>query len=330
MSKCHIQLILISTLVPLMAACANSQAKEPNLGSQEKSLNSEMSIAWLGNGARILVDGRWLYDAQGKSFKHINFLMPSSGNSISSVQYFSYPDGYSVFRYDGRDQLYIYDIQRENGVGVKIPNWVSGESEIQEDNTINNVPVWLDEKTLYVHQFYKQSPDNFACSVYSVNTASWKKLDSKDCLESSFFYISEITSLGNGLVATLSSAEGQQSLDLFQVYLKGERLVQKLVAKLDINAVVPTQIQRKSKNSYNLVVPCVLEAKKALECVPQSTQYWSVYEWFPMQDKLQERYKMLSHAVYAAPNSDEFAWVEKNKLCEGKPYNKNDNCVGIK
>ena len=268
MSKCHIQLILISTLVPLMATCANSQAKEPNLGSQEKSLNSEMSIAWLGNGARILVDGQWLYDVQGKSFKHINFLMPSSGNSISSAQFFSRPNGYSVFRYDGRDQLYIYDIQRENSVGVKIPNWVSGGSEIQEDNTINNVPVWLDEKTLYVHQFYKQSPDKFACSVYSMNTASWKELDSKDCLGSSFFYISEITSLGNGLVATLSSAEGQQSLDLFQVYLKGERLVQKLVAKLDINAVVPTQIQRKSKNSYDLVVPCVLKGKNALECVP--------------------------------------------------------------
>ena len=321
---------VIGILIPLMAACVSDQTKEPYSDTPKKSLNPEMLIVWLGSGTQILVDGQWLYDVLRKSLKHLNLLNPISVNSNTSVQFVSYPEGYSVFSYDGRDELSIFDFDRENRVCVKIPNWVSGESEPLDDETINNVPAWLDDKNLYLHQFYKQSPNKFTCGVYSVNSTSWKKLDNKDCLESSFFYISGIMSVGNGMVATLSSAEGQQSLDFFQVNLKEESLEQKLIAKLDINAVVPTQILRKSDNSYNLVVPCVLEDKKAMECIPQSTQYWSVYEWFPTSDKLQERYKKLPYAVYAVPNSDKFVWIDKNKLCVGKPNNKNATCVGIK
>lgn len=319
------QLKVISILVLFLTACVTGQAKEPKPDTEKKSINPESSIAWLGNGAQILLNGQWLFDVQEKSFRRLNLLESSSKNN--NTKFVSYPGGYSVFRYTGQGQLDVFDIKKVSGFSIKIPNWVDTDKETGEDNTIENVPVWLDDKNLYVHQFYHRSPNNFACGIYSINSTRWNKLDNNDCLESSFFYVSEINSLGSGLLAILSSAEGQQSLDFFQINYKGKKLDQKLVAKLDINAVVPTQIQRKSKNSYTVVVPCVLANNKAMECELQSTQSWSVYEWFPQSDKLQERYKMLPQAVYAALNSDDFAWIDKNKLCVGELGNKGAVCV---
>lgn len=323
------QLKVISILVPLTAACVTGQANEPKTDSAKNSINAESSIAWLGNGAQILLNGNWLFDVQGKSFSRLNILKTSSKSNNTKIKLVSYPIGYSVFLYTGQDQLDIFDIRQETVISVKIPNWVDSNKETDKYNTMENVPAWLDEKNLYIHQFYNRSPNTFACGVYSINSARWNKLDNNECLESSFFYISEISSNGNELLAALLSAEGQQSLDFFQVNFNGKKLEQKLVAKLDINAVVPTQIQRKSKNSYTIVVPCVLAKNTAMECEPQSTQSWSVYEWFPDSDKLQLQYKKLPQAVYAAPNSDDFAWIAKHKLCVGKPGEKDAICVTL-
>ena len=76
-----------------------------------------------------------------------------------------------------------------------------------------------------------------------------------------------------------------------------------------------------------MVVPCVLAHNMAMECEPQKTQSWSVYEWSPQSDKLQPQYKMLPYAVFAAPISDNFAWVVNNKLCVGKPNEEGVACV---
>ena len=323
MNKNYSKYIIISIIVSFMTACVNGQDKESKsntANSAKESLSPDMSMAWLGNGAQILINGQLLFDLQAKTFKHLNFI------KSSSQQLVAYPNGYSMFRFTGQDQLDIFDIKQASGISIKIPTWVTGNKESGEENTIVNIPAWLDEKKLYVYQFFKQAPNIMACGVYELDNSRWLNLNKDNCLETSFFSISKIYSFGNGLVATVSYAEGQQALDFFQLKLDGKKVQQKLVAMLNI-AFSPMQIQRTSDSNYSVVVPCVLTSTMPMECEPQKTQSWSVYDLYPQSKKLQARYKTLPQAVYAAPNSDTLAWIGNNKLCIGKPSQKDAECV---
>ncbi len=325
----RIVIVVLFIVIISLSACDVKSTQPSNTKHTANNKNpGDVSLIWAGQNNKIIINGQWLYDVNLKKFEPL--AMPLQRNKIKSARHQTtfFPGRDILFQFDGVDQLSFGQSGKAATRQVKIPIWLTTEPGTENDSIVN-VPFWLNEQQIFVHQFNTLRPNLYACGIYVFHSAKWHNLDKTSCLESSFFNLIRVNTLRAGLVVAVSAAEGRHALDVMEVRETDTfKFTHKNLGELILASPLPEQIQQHNEN-ITLIFPCILENTEVKLCKQSREQYWLVYDWAPQAGSLQARFPALKFSVTAAPDGDLFAWVKGNELCVGNPENARTECAEL-
>jgi hypothetical protein len=324
--------VSLDTEKPLPEASKDSSASPPipndadaaskDSKQEERPRSDPVELEWLPDGARILVERRWLLQTDNGNFVPIacTFRGTSDNEDCEKAEKIFSPSGKRVLVFD-RQRFAIGPPEGPLGPPVSIPHWVIAD-EIDLFNTV----FWLSERTIFVQQSDRQVPDRLACRLFDVQKRKWEKPKHR-CLSASYSLVAQVVAGPAQLLAVSSGAEGMGEIEFYRYNLeKGQSKTPILSIILTYSGSISFHFSENGSQIY-IITSC-----RSLDTSPEGNlrepsegcrdsipwRLFSVSEKGPIVLRRSD----LPPGSVLDPKHNRFAWPRENEICIGDPAGK--------
>jgi hypothetical protein len=294
---------------------------------EEQPEDDPIELEWLPDGARILVERRWLLNVDSGTF--VPFACTFRGKSDNTDCRDSYmvfsPNSKKVFVSfvsDGVERFAIGPLEGPFGPFMSIPKWVKTYQE-----ELYNVIFWLSDRKIFIQQIGKQDPRTIACRIYDVQEGKWEK-PKHGCISGGFSRIEWATVGPAQLLAIKSSGEGCGSLDFYRYDLdKGQSKTPILsIGVVEVNESISFNFSATGSEIYIITSCRSLHTNPGMglgaaikDC--EESISWRLFSVSVNGPIVLLRFD-LPPGTYPSQKPDRFVWQRGKEICIGDPTGK--------
>lgn len=284
-----------------------------------------VELAWLPDGSRLVVDGRWVFNPETGGYAALPCPVNEAAGCRLEGMSFS-PDN-SAFVIMKAEQFATGSFGRQVGSWRSIPRWLPREKKAQSD--VVNVAFWISTRTLFVQQFYADGHAEPTCRLRDAATGGWM-LVRGGCLRPDFSYLAGVDVGPERLLAIHSSAEGRHALSIARYDVqRGQSDV--WPAPLILEGASTVRVRFAPDGSrVDLISPCPLSGAPIPPCEnPESEPHWKLYS-VPISGGAARLVRNdLPPGIAVDPTRDRFAWPKDGAVCVGDPGGSNIKCAAV-
>ena len=274
-------------------------------------------IAWLSDGSRLLVDGRWLLRPEDARAVPV-----ACAGGCGSKEIALSPGGAELLVFDGMS-LAVAPPEQPAGAPVPIPRWIGAAESAQPVN----VAFWLAEHVVFVQQYDRNDPFAPACRLFDTRDGAWR-LPHGGCLASEFSQLFRAQAGPGKALLLFSAAEGFQALELVRY---DPDAGQSSSGMTPIAWESPGPIDARfapDGGRVFFVTPCTLAAPASPPCVDSTPGAPSrLYSWSIPAGELRLLRSDLPPGAAFDPVHGRFAWPRGNRICIGDPAGPAPQCI---
>ena len=284
------------------------------------AIGQPVKLEWFGDGIRVLVGNRWMFDSSNGQYLPIGCAPPGCQDGVPSLA----AGGRTVLVLNG-SKMAFGKLPGTLGPWMAIPQWLRGDSE-----TLANAAFWITPTSAFVQQFNTRSSQTPVCRVYDTEKHDWQS-PSGGCLSPAFSYLAQVDSGPKGLLALHSSAEGTFALQIVRYSTsKGQSRTGVKPIMIEGASSVSVHFGLGDQHVY-LVTPCRLTTRSTIQCVDEvdHARTWRLYSVTLSGGAIRLLRTDLPPGAVLHGLSKTFAWIRQEALCMGDPREHTPRCFPL-
>ena len=164
--------------------------------------------------------------------------------------------------------------------------------------------------------------EHVACGIFNMARHSWTRRLNTACVQGDFTMVTGVEHLHGQIYLVVSGAEGHGVLEVKKIDFG----TMQHTVYIDINYGTtvflferPSQIQYRSPEQVKLIFRCEVHKARGIDC-HENSKGAALYSWKSSDQKLRLLHKNLPANIAMAKAHDRLAWLDKEFICVGKPW----------
>jgi len=331
------------TRVPAPAAtdAAADRIADGSLAPRRPTAGPPLDLRFIGDGSRLVVDGRWLLDHQARRFAPLPCPVESPGANGGCACCGSpiAPDGeHALHIAEQKIEIDPVSPTEPRGAWADLPIWLDSKGKPPPPpEEVVNVGVWLSPKTVLVQQFDRGGTTGAVCRVCELPASAeracrWRRPPG-GCLDADFFHLTRADAGPGGLLALHSEGEGFYALGIV-LYDPDTGQADTGTPALRLEGASTVSVRFAADGArVELISPCELrdaENRRPPPCdAPFARPTWRLYSRPVGPGPIEQRRSDLPPGTVLHPDGQRFAWPADSAVCIGDPRAPAPDCVPL-
>ncbi|MFO1350134.1 MAG: hypothetical protein U1F68_05415 [Gammaproteobacteria bacterium] len=284
-------------------------------------------LAWLPDGSRIVVGGRWLLDPANGRFSPLYCTQAAIAYACQNKALAFSPTGKQWLVFDGMTVAFG-PLGGPVGAGIVIPRWLHARPDLTADDLVN-VVFWLSERSIFFQQFDRAEPFAPVCRVLDTRTGAWR-CPRGGCLSGDFLHLVQVQQGPDGWLLLYSEAEGYEALNLVR-YDPANGQTDPGIPGLALEGPGPIAARFAGDGSrVDVITRCPLESAQPPLCslIPAEAPT-RLYAWSTTGGGLRLQRADLPSGTVLDPAGKRFAWPRGASVCIGDPRQDQPHCISL-